>query len=166
MQKFLEIPKMNFNGQPNMFFGKIISCTCDLHLILDILNPLNMLNLYKTFLVMQRLYDGTFMCVDMVHPKSHRPRFKQKKKFIFCSWKIIWSSIITLLKVFFYTLIVHGNLNLGLVTEIRAWQGSKWVTRSPRHGVNLNTHALWKGGVWECKNEAPETHNCTFTLEA
>jgi hypothetical protein len=80
MQKFLEIPKMNFNGQPNMFFGKIISCTCDPHLKLDILNPLNMLNLYKTFLVMQGLYDGTSMYVDMVHPKSHRPRFKQKKK--------------------------------------------------------------------------------------
>ncbi len=32
---------MNFNGQPNMFFGMIISYTCDLHLNLDILNPLN-----------------------------------------------------------------------------------------------------------------------------
>jgi hypothetical protein len=32
---------MNFNGQLNMFFGKIISHTCDLHLMLDILNPLN-----------------------------------------------------------------------------------------------------------------------------
>jgi len=34
-------PKMGFNGQPNMFFGKIISCTCDLHLKPNILNPLN-----------------------------------------------------------------------------------------------------------------------------
>ncbi len=33
---------MNFDGQvPNMFFGKIVSCTCDLHLKLNILNPLN-----------------------------------------------------------------------------------------------------------------------------
>jgi len=32
---------MSFNGQPNMFLGKIISFTCDLHLKLDILNPLN-----------------------------------------------------------------------------------------------------------------------------
>ncbi len=32
---------MNFNGQPNMFFGMFIFCTCDLHLKLNILNPLN-----------------------------------------------------------------------------------------------------------------------------
>ncbi len=38
MQKILENPKMSFNQQPNMFFGKI---TCDMHLKLDILNPLN-----------------------------------------------------------------------------------------------------------------------------
>jgi hypothetical protein len=42
MQKIPENP-MSFNGQPNMFFGKIISCTCDLHLKLDILNPLNII---------------------------------------------------------------------------------------------------------------------------
>ncbi len=41
MQKFPKSLKMNFNGQLNMFFGKIFSCTCDLHLKLDILNPLN-----------------------------------------------------------------------------------------------------------------------------
>jgi len=41
MQKIPENPKMSFNGQPNMFFGKIISYTYDLHLKLDILNPLN-----------------------------------------------------------------------------------------------------------------------------
>jgi hypothetical protein len=35
--------KMNFNGQPNMFFGKIISYTCDFHLKLNILNPLNIM---------------------------------------------------------------------------------------------------------------------------
>jgi hypothetical protein len=84
-----------------------------------------MFNLYKTFLVMQGLYDGTFVCVDMVHPKSHRPSLRQKKKFILCSWKIIWSSTLTFLKVFYYTLIVHSDLNLGLVTKIRAWEGSK-----------------------------------------
>jgi len=43
-------PKMNFNGQPNMFFGKIISCTCDLHLKLHILNPLNIIFLLIDFL--------------------------------------------------------------------------------------------------------------------
>lgn len=41
-------------------------------------DPKKMLNLYKTFLIMQRLYDGTFVYVDMVHLKSHRPRLKQK----------------------------------------------------------------------------------------
>jgi hypothetical protein len=40
-KKILEIPKMNFNGQPNMF-NKIISYTCHLHLKLTILNPLNL----------------------------------------------------------------------------------------------------------------------------
>ncbi len=34
---------MNFSGQPNMSFGKNISYTCDLHLKLDILNPLNII---------------------------------------------------------------------------------------------------------------------------
>jgi hypothetical protein len=42
-QKILENPKMSSNGQPNMFFGKIISCTCDLHLKKNILNPLNII---------------------------------------------------------------------------------------------------------------------------
>jgi hypothetical protein len=41
MQEILENPKMSFNGQPNMFFGKIISYTCDLQLKLNILNPFN-----------------------------------------------------------------------------------------------------------------------------
>jgi hypothetical protein len=39
----LKYLKMCFNGQPNMFFIKIISCTCDLFLKLDILNPLNII---------------------------------------------------------------------------------------------------------------------------
>jgi len=42
MQKILENPKMSFNRQLNMFFGKIIFCTCDLHLKLDTLNPLKL----------------------------------------------------------------------------------------------------------------------------
>jgi hypothetical protein len=33
--------KMSLNGQPNRFSSKTISCTCDLHLKLNILNPLN-----------------------------------------------------------------------------------------------------------------------------
>jgi hypothetical protein len=49
MHKFPEIPKMNFNGQPNMFFGKIFSYTCDLHLKLNILNPLNTICFFKWF---------------------------------------------------------------------------------------------------------------------
>ncbi len=32
---------MSFNWQPNMFFGMCISFMCDLHIKLDILNPLN-----------------------------------------------------------------------------------------------------------------------------
>jgi hypothetical protein len=43
MQKFPKISKMNFNGQLNMFFGKIFSCTCNLHLKLVFLNPLNII---------------------------------------------------------------------------------------------------------------------------
>ncbi len=42
-------PKMTFNGQPNMFFGMFISCTCDLHLKLNILNPLNTIFLPNGF---------------------------------------------------------------------------------------------------------------------
>ncbi len=42
-QIFLKLPKMSCNGQSNMFFGKIISYTCDLHLKLEILNPLNII---------------------------------------------------------------------------------------------------------------------------
>jgi hypothetical protein len=34
---------MSFNGPPNMFFGKVISYTCNLHLKLYILNPLNII---------------------------------------------------------------------------------------------------------------------------
>jgi hypothetical protein len=86
-------------------------------------DPKKKLNLYKTFLVMQGLYDGTFVYMDMVHPKSHRPRLKQKKKFILCSWKFIWNSTITFLKVFSCTLIVHSDLNLGLMTKIRHDKG-------------------------------------------
>jgi len=41
MQKILENPKMSFNGQSNMFIGKIISCTCHIHVKLNILNPFN-----------------------------------------------------------------------------------------------------------------------------
>jgi hypothetical protein len=50
MQKTFKNPKMNFNGQPNIFFGMFISCTCDLHLKLDILNPLNIIFLSNGFL--------------------------------------------------------------------------------------------------------------------
>jgi hypothetical protein len=42
-EKILENPKMSLNRQSNMLFGKIISYTCDLHLKLNILNPLKLL---------------------------------------------------------------------------------------------------------------------------
>jgi hypothetical protein len=42
-KKILKNPKMSFNVKPNMFFGKIISCTCDLYLKLNFLNPLNII---------------------------------------------------------------------------------------------------------------------------
>jgi hypothetical protein len=41
---------MSFNGEPNMFFGNIVSFTCDLHLKLNILNPLNIFFLSNGFL--------------------------------------------------------------------------------------------------------------------
>ncbi len=41
MKKIPKNPKMSFNGQLNMFFGKINSCTYDTYLNLEILNPLN-----------------------------------------------------------------------------------------------------------------------------
>jgi hypothetical protein len=40
---------MNFNWQQNMFFDKIISYTCDMHLKLNILNPLNIIILSNGF---------------------------------------------------------------------------------------------------------------------
>jgi len=43
MQKIPKNPKMSFNGQPDMFFGMFNSFTCDLHLKLNILNPLNII---------------------------------------------------------------------------------------------------------------------------
>jgi hypothetical protein len=43
MQKIPKSRKMSFNGQSNMFLGKIISCTCDLYVKLNILNPLNII---------------------------------------------------------------------------------------------------------------------------
>jgi hypothetical protein len=61
--------QMNFNGQPNMFFGNIISYTCNLHLKLNILNPLDiffLLNNWKMNLLLQNfktlkfLYDLVF----------------------------------------------------------------------------------------------------------
>jgi hypothetical protein len=45
---------MNFNGQSNIFFCMFISFTCDLHLKLDILNPLNIF-FYKMVLKMNPL---------------------------------------------------------------------------------------------------------------
>jgi hypothetical protein len=39
-----------FQWQPNMFFGMFISYTCDLHLKLNISNPLNIIVLSNGFL--------------------------------------------------------------------------------------------------------------------
>ncbi len=41
---------MGFNRQPNIFLGKIIPYTCDLHPKLDILNPLDIIVLSNGFL--------------------------------------------------------------------------------------------------------------------
>ncbi len=49
-QKIFKNLKMSFNGQPNMFFDNIISYTCDFHLKLNILNPLNKFFLLNGFL--------------------------------------------------------------------------------------------------------------------
>jgi hypothetical protein len=46
---------MSFNGQLNMFFGMLISFTCDLHLKLDILNPLNII-FYQMILKMSHYF--------------------------------------------------------------------------------------------------------------
>ncbi len=46
---------MNFNGQPYMFFDKIIFWTCDLHIKLDILNPLNIFFFIKMVFKMNPL---------------------------------------------------------------------------------------------------------------
>jgi hypothetical protein len=43
MQKIPENPKMNINGQPNIFLAMFISCMGDLHLKLNIFNPLNII---------------------------------------------------------------------------------------------------------------------------
>jgi len=76
---------MNFNGQLNMFFGKIISYTCDLHLKLDILNPLN--NLFcqmvkkwilwfvpfpSKFKTLKFLYDLVFHQVHLMNMYFHK----------------------------------------------------------------------------------------------
>ncbi len=49
MKKIPTNLKMSFNEQPDMFFCKIFSYTCDLHLKLDILNPLNIIVSIKWF---------------------------------------------------------------------------------------------------------------------
>jgi hypothetical protein len=76
---------MNFNGQLNMFFGRIISYTCDLHLKLDILNPLN--NLFcqmvkkwilwfvpfpSKFKTLKFLYDLVFHQVHLMNMYFHK----------------------------------------------------------------------------------------------
>jgi hypothetical protein len=86
MQKILEIPKMGYNGQSNMFFGKIISYTCDLHLKLEILNPLNIIfcqmvnkmNLFlhnpflQNFKTLKFLYNLVFHQVHLMNMYFHR----------------------------------------------------------------------------------------------
>jgi hypothetical protein len=55
-----KIPKMSFSGQLNMFFGKIISCTCDLNFKLDILILLN-INFWSNGLKMNPLPYNLFL---------------------------------------------------------------------------------------------------------
>jgi hypothetical protein len=95
-------PKMNFNGQPNMFFVKIIYCACDLLLKLDILNLLNILfcqmvrkmNLlpcspfFQNFKTLKFLYDLVFHQVHLMNMYFH------KNGYAFCYIKslksIVW----------------------------------------------------------------------------
>jgi len=79
-------PKMSFNRQLNMFFGKIIFFTCDLHLKLDILNPLNTMfcqmvkkmsplfyNLFlQNFKSLKILYDLVFHQIHLMNVYFHR----------------------------------------------------------------------------------------------
>jgi hypothetical protein len=55
-------PEMSFNERPNMFFDKIISCTCDLHLKLNILNSLIII-FYQMVLKMSPLPCNSFLQV-------------------------------------------------------------------------------------------------------
>jgi hypothetical protein len=71
---------MNFNGQANMFFGKIIICTSDLHLKLDILNPLMVLKMnissyssfFQNFKTLKFLYDLVFHQIHPMNMYFHR----------------------------------------------------------------------------------------------
>jgi hypothetical protein len=64
---------MSFNGQVNMFFGKIITYTCDLHLKLNILNTLMILRMnilpysffFQNFKTLKFFYDFIF---HKIHP--------------------------------------------------------------------------------------------------
>jgi hypothetical protein len=66
-----------------MFFGRIISYTCDLHLKLDILNPLNIFFFSKwlneSFVFFQNFKTSKFLydlCFHQVHPMNMYFRHK------------------------------------------------------------------------------------------
>jgi hypothetical protein len=75
---------MNFNGQPNKFFCNIILGKCDLHIKLDILNPLNIYILsnglknescnpfLQNFKILKFLYDLEFHRVHPMNMYFHR----------------------------------------------------------------------------------------------
>jgi len=94
--KKIEIPQISKNGEPNMFFGKIFSCTCDLHLKLNIVTPLNTIVLwnglkknpfpYSPFLqnlkTLNFLYNLVFHQVHIMNIYFHkRGHFLWDKKF-------------------------------------------------------------------------------------
>jgi len=89
-------------------------------------DPKEMLNLYKTFLVMRGFYDGTFVCMDMVHPKSHRPRLKQKikNKKSFCILEKLYEAPLLLSWKFSFThWLFIVTLTLGLWPRLRHDKG-------------------------------------------
>jgi hypothetical protein len=87
MQKFFEIPKMSFNEQPNMCFD--ISYICDMHLKLNILNPLNIIFLsnglknesflatlsFKISRLLKFLYNLVFHQVHLMNIKDQGTKF-------------------------------------------------------------------------------------------
>jgi len=126
---------MSFNGQLNLFFGKIISCTCDLHLKLDILNPLNFFlgrmvkkmsllpcNLFlQNFKTLKFLYDLVFHQVHLMNMYFHR------NGHVFVVQKV-WNQ---LQNVFMHSFKKKCSLNIWYIVSL---YDSKWDL----HSIQIN----------------------------